>query len=86
VTLDARLATNRAASHSRLAVPPDATAAATLKASVTHHVVVVTIMVDSVPAPARAAVQGALSSCTIVLDDLGGSGATADRGQQQGVR
>ena len=52
----------------------------------THHVVVVTIMVDSVPAPARAAVQGALSSCTIVLDDLGGSGATADRGQQQGVR
>lgn len=52
----------------------DATASAAIEIAVSHHVVILTMLVDSVPAPARAAVQNALSSSTKVLDDLDGAG------------
>jgi hypothetical protein len=52
----------------------DATASATIVIAVSHHVVVLTALIDSVPAPARAAVQNALTSSTKVLDDLDAAG------------
>jgi hypothetical protein len=51
----------------------DPTAIAAIEITVTRHVVVLTALADSVPAPARAAVQQALSSSTQVLDDLEGA-------------
>ena len=46
----------------------DPTASAAIEVTVTRHVVVLTLMVDSVPAPARDAVKDALSSSTKVLE------------------
>ncbi len=58
----------------------DPTASAALEVTVTRHVVVLTLMVDSVPGPARSAAEGALSSSTMALDDLDGAGKqTSDR-------
>jgi hypothetical protein len=51
----------------------DPTASAAIEATVTRHVVILTLMVDSVPSPARDAVQDALSSSTTVLTDLDGA-------------
>jgi hypothetical protein len=52
----------------------NATASAAIAIAVNHHVVILTMLVDSVPAPARSAVQNALSSSTKVLDDLDAAG------------
>lgn len=48
----------------------DPTALATIEVSVTRHVTVLTGLVDRVPAPARSAIQHALSSSSKVLDDI----------------
>jgi hypothetical protein len=48
----------------------DATASATLEVAVTRHVVVLTVMVESVPPLARQAAEQALTSSTKALDDL----------------
>ena len=53
----------------------DPTASAAIEVTVTRHVVVLTPMVDSVPSPARDAINDALSSSTKVLDDLDGGRA-----------
>jgi hypothetical protein len=53
----------------------DPAAAAAIALSVTRHVAVLAQMVDSVPAPARAAIEQALSSSTMALDDLDAAGA-----------
>jgi len=53
----------------------DPAAEAAIQLSVTRHVAVLTQMVDSVPAPARAAIEKALSSTAMALDDLDGAGA-----------
>ena len=52
----------------------DPTASAAIEVTVTRHVVVLTLMVDSVPPPARDAVKNALSSSAMVLSDLDGAG------------
>jgi hypothetical protein len=52
----------------------DATASATLEVAVSHHVVVLTAMVDSVPPQARGAVEQALTSSTKALNDLDDAG------------
>jgi hypothetical protein len=52
----------------------DATADATLEVAVTRHVVVLTVMVDSVPGQARGAAEQALTSSTKALDDLDNAG------------
>lgn len=52
----------------------DPTAGATLEVAVTHHVVVLTVMVDSVPPQARGAVEQALTSSTKALNDLDDAG------------
>jgi hypothetical protein len=52
----------------------DPTARAAIGIAVSQHVVILTMLVDSVPSPAQSAVQNALSSSTKVLDDLGGPG------------
>ena len=52
----------------------DPAASAEVEVTVTRHVAVLTLMVDSVPTQARAAVEHALSSTTTALDDLGGAG------------
>ena len=61
----------------------DPTAVTTIKVTVTRHIVVLRLLVDSVPAPARTAVQQALSSSTMVLDDLGGTGSIAGVDQRK---
>jgi hypothetical protein len=48
----------------------DPTADATLEVAVTRHIVVLTVLVDSVPPQARQAVEQALTSSTKALDDL----------------
>jgi hypothetical protein len=53
----------------------DPTARAAIEVTVSRHVMVLTLMVDTVPAPARLAIQRAISSSEQVLDDLHGSGA-----------
>ena len=50
----------------------DPAASAAIEANVTRHVAVLTLMVDSVPVPARAAAEQALTSTAQALDDLGG--------------
>jgi hypothetical protein len=57
----------------------NATASAAIEIAVGRHVVVLTLMADTVPAPARAAIQQALSSSTKVLDDLQGADKTESR-------
>jgi hypothetical protein len=58
----------------------DPTASAALEVTVTRHVVVLTLMVDSVPSQARSAAEQALSSSTMALDDLDSAGKhTSDR-------
>ena len=57
----------------------DPTASAAIEVTVTRHVVVLTLMVDSVPPPARDAVKDALSSSAMVLDDLDGAGEQDSR-------
>jgi hypothetical protein len=57
----------------------DPAASAVIEISVTRHIVVLTLMVDSVPPPARDAVQEALSSGTMVLNDLDGAGEQDSR-------
>jgi hypothetical protein len=59
----------------------DATASAAIEISVSRHVVTLTMLVDSVPLPARAAVQNALSSSTQALDDLDGESRQDRRGR-----
>ena len=51
----------------------DPTATAAIEVTVTRHVVILTLMVDSVPAQARASAVQALSSSTMALDDLDGA-------------
>lgn len=53
----------------------DAAAATTVETAVTRHVVILTTLADRVPGPARAAIQTALASSTIALDDLHQAGA-----------
>ena len=53
----------------------DPAASAAIQLSVTRHVELLTVMADTVPAPARAAVEHALSSSTMVLRDLDGPDA-----------
>jgi hypothetical protein len=57
----------------------DPTASASIEIALTRHVVILTALADSVPAPARAAVQHALLSSTKVLDDLDGAGIPDSR-------
>ena len=57
----------------------DPTASAAIEISVTRHVVVLTLMADTVPPPARDAMQEALSSSAMVLDDLDGAGKQESR-------
>ena len=52
----------------------DPTASAALEVTVTRHVVVLTLMVDSVPSQARQAAEQALTSSTMALDDLDKAG------------
>jgi len=52
----------------------DPAESAALEATVTRHISVLTLLVDSVPAPARAAVEHALSSSTKVVDDIKATG------------
>jgi len=52
----------------------DPTANAAIEVTVTRHVLILTLMVDSVPSPARDAVNNALSSSSKVLDDLDAAG------------
>ena len=58
----------------------DPTASAAIEVTVTRHVVVLTLMVDSVPPPARDAVKGALSSSAMVLSDLEDAGQPSSQG------
>jgi len=58
----------------------DPTANAAIEAALSRHVVVLTALVDSVPVPARSAVQQALASSTKVLDDLDGASLQDSRG------
>jgi hypothetical protein len=58
----------------------DPAAEATLETAVTRHVVVLTALADTVAAPARAAIQLALASSTIVLDGLSGAGGSNGSG------
>ncbi len=51
----------------------DPTATAAIEVTVTRHVVILTLMVDSVPAGARESAVQALSSSTMALDDLDGT-------------
>jgi hypothetical protein len=62
----------------------DPTATAALELSVTHHVAVLTLLSGTVPAPARAAVEHALSSSAMVLQDLGAPGAKGNQGGEGG--
>ncbi|OGO54978.1 MAG: hypothetical protein A2Z32_09610 [Chloroflexi bacterium RBG_16_69_14] len=48
----------------------DPAATVAIEVTVTRHVVVLTALVDRVPAPAREAIQNALSSSTKALEDL----------------
>ena len=57
----------------------DPAASAAIEANVTRHVAVLTLMVDSVPVPARAAAEQALTSSAQALDDLGGPGGSTGR-------
>jgi len=58
----------------------DATASATLEVAVTHQVVVLTVMVDSVPPESRGAAEQALTASTKALDDLDNAAKpTSDR-------
>jgi hypothetical protein len=54
----------------------DPSAQATLETAVTRHIVVLTALADHVGAPARAAIQLALASSTVVLDGLNGAGGS----------
>jgi hypothetical protein len=58
----------------------DPTATATIEVTVTRHVVILTLMVDSVPAQARASAVQALSSSTMALDDLDGAAPPSSDG------
>jgi hypothetical protein len=58
----------------------DPTASAEIEIALGRHVVVLTALADTVPAPARAAVQHALSSSSKVLNDLGGASVQESRG------
>lgn len=51
----------------------DPAAEATLKTAVARHVVVLISLADRAPAPAKAALDQAVASSTIVLDSLGGN-------------
>jgi hypothetical protein len=53
----------------------DLTAMAVIEVAVSRHLMVLTLMADSVPPPARLAIQKALFSSEQVLDDLDGAGA-----------
>lgn len=66
----------------------DPAAEATIEGTVTQHVVVLTQMVQNVPAPARAAAEQALTSTTVALDDLDdldGAGTSATEAQRTGT-
>ena len=60
----------------------DPAASAAIEANVTRHVAVLTLMVESVPVPARAAAEHALTSSAQALDDLGGPGGGTGRAPQ----
>lgn len=65
----------------------DPAADAVIEATVTRHIAVLTLLVDSVPVAARDAVEHAISSSTKVLDGLdtsGGSGGSSGNGGQSG--
>jgi hypothetical protein len=62
----------------------DPTASAAIEFTVTRHVVVLTLMIDNVPPPARAAVEQALSTSAMVLEDLEGAGAQDGRDRPAG--
>lgn len=61
----------------------DPAANAVIEATVTRHVAVLTVLVHSVPAAARAAIEHAIASSSKVLDDLdaNGSGNGGNGGQ-----
>ena len=59
----------------------DPTATAAIEVTVTRHVVILTLMVDSVPAQARASAVQALSSSTMALDDLDGAVKQSSKGR-----
>ena len=58
----------------------DPTASAAIEVALGRHILVLTALADSVPAPARAAVQQALVASTKVLDDLNGASLHHGRG------
>ncbi len=62
----------------------DPAAQATIEASVSQHVALLNQMVQSVPAPARAAAEEALTSTTAALDDLTNAGQKGSNGQGVG--
>jgi hypothetical protein len=62
----------------------DPTARTTIRVAVTRHVIVLTLMVATVPGPARGAVEQALSTTSVVLDDLEGTGATSGWSDERG--
>ena len=63
----------------------NAAAKATIEATVIEHVALLTQMVQSVPAPARAAAEEALTSTTQALDDLTRAGNGAGTGAGTGA-
>lgn len=67
-------------------VAGDTTAATTIRVTVTRHVLVLRVLVDSAPTPARAAAQQALSSSVKVLGELGGTGVVIGTSRQMGSR
>ncbi len=68
----ALVAYSRIVAEAALGTDKDPAATATIEITVTRHVVVLTQMVATVPAPVRAAAEAALSSSTVALDDLDG--------------
>jgi hypothetical protein len=63
----------------------DPLASASIEVSVTRHVLVLTVMVDTVPEPARAAAEKALSATGTVLDDLHGTGMKRTDADSRGL-
>ncbi len=63
----------------------DPAASAAIETAVSRHVVVLTLLADTVPAAARAGIQNALTSSTKVLDDLDGTISPKVRGPSSGA-